>query len=81
MTGPQRSRAAYEIVALCVTNLIKLGGLFLAIHEVLTQVQPRLAEIGVALFMMTGAQVSEEAVLKLAGRMFGMPESKPPEDK
>lgn len=58
-------------MTLIVTNLIKLAGLVLAVDEVLVQPQPRALVLGVAAFMMAGAQFSEEAVLLALGRFFG----------
>jgi hypothetical protein len=78
MSAPEREPSSSEQMArlgrgltLLVTNAIKLGGLWIAVHEIATQAQPRLTVLAVALFMMSGAQASEEAVLKLAGRVFG----------
>ena len=71
-SGQAPRRRLHEIVTLCVTNAIKLVGLYVMVHEVATQPQPRLVEIAAALFMMTGAEVSEEAIVKLVNRMFGL---------
>ena len=60
-----------RVLTLLVSNAIKLGGLYITVHEIATQPQPRLSVIAVALFMMSGAEVSEDTVITLVSRMFG----------
>lgn len=66
-----RVAQAGRFLALMVTNCIKLGGLFLAIRTATTETNPSVVQIGEACFMMAGAQVTEDAILKLVSRMFG----------
>lgn len=68
---PGRTAQAARLLALLVTNCIKLGGLYLAIRAAVTEANPSVVQIGEACFMMAGAQVTEDAVLKLVTRMFG----------
>jgi hypothetical protein len=57
--------------ALIVTNLIKLAGIALGIHEGFRTVpDPRL--IALAAFMLAGAQVSRAAIMELVSRFFGL---------
>lgn len=73
--------ASTRLITLLVTNAIKLAGVYVAVHEIVSQATPRALELGVAVFMMTGAQVTEEAILNLAGKMFGGKEGKDPPSK
>lgn len=75
---PSRMVQASQLIALLVTNAIKLGGLYVAIHTAATEANPNVVLIGAAAFMMAGAQVTEEQILKLIGRMFGGGAPKPP---
>jgi hypothetical protein len=63
---------------LIVTNVIKLSGLGIALHEVFWRSYPRTLELVLAAFMMAGAQISEELILRLAARFFGGGDSEPP---
>lgn len=56
---------------LAVTNCIKIGGLYLAVRAGVTEPNPSPLQIVEACFMMAGAQVTEDAILNLVGRMFG----------
>ena len=58
-------------LTLLITNAIKLGGLVVALNEAVGHDQPRALVIGLAAFMMAGAQVSEEAFLGIVQRIFG----------
>lgn len=58
-------------LTLLITNVIKVSGLGIAIHEVFWLPQPRTLELVLSAFMMAGAQVSEELLLQLAGRFLG----------
>ena len=72
MSAPQQTlgRFAYTLTLL-VTNAIKIGGLVAAMHEIFSHsAEPRLTVMGLAGFMMAGAQFSEELVLRLWSRMF-----------
>lgn len=69
--SPGRAAQIGRALTLTVTNLVKLGGLGIALHEAFGPAQPRVVEIALAAFMMAGAQVSEEAILNLVQRMFG----------
>lgn len=73
MTG--RTAQAGRLLTLLVTNAIKLGGLYLALRTAITEPQPNVVQIGEACFMMAGAQVTEDAILRLVGRMFGAHEA------
>lgn len=66
-----RAAQAGRFLTLLVTNCIKLGGVYLVLRAVVTEAQPSVVQMTVACFMMTGAQVSEDVVLRLVGRMFG----------
>lgn len=67
---PGRMMQLGRLVALLVTNAIKVGGLYVAIKTV-SEPTPSAITIGLAAFMMAGAQISEETILGLVGRMFG----------
>lgn len=68
--GQGRARAAGRMLTLALTNGIKVAGVYVAVrnangaHDGLTY--------GVAAFMMAGGQLSEEAVLGIAARFFGV---------
>lgn len=55
-------------IGFLVTNLIKLGGLVIAVNEGLLRTEVRPVVIGVAAFMMAGAQYSETFFDRLFGR-------------
>lgn len=59
-------------LTLLVTNAIKLGGLALAMNEVFSRPDPRALELIAAMFMMAGAQISEEVLLGIASKFFGL---------
>lgn len=65
MPTPQGPRRA----ALIITNLTKVGGLIIGIHEALTARDP--AVMAFAAFMMAGARVSETVLLTFIDRFFG----------
>lgn len=65
-----RLAQAGRLFALLVTNAIKIGGLYVALKTA-AEPAPSAIIIGLAAFMMAGAQVSEESILKLVERMFG----------
>lgn len=67
---PSRLAQSGRLVALLVTNAIKVGGLYVAVKTA-SETTPNAITIGLAAFMMAGAQVSEETILGLVGRMFG----------
>lgn len=54
---------------LIVTNLTKLGGLVLGLHEALTAKDP--AVMAFAAFLCAGARVSENVILGFLDRFFG----------
>lgn len=73
-TRGQEAQARRSTVV--VTNLTKLGGFVLGMHEGFSSTpDPRV--IALAAFMLAGAQVSETLLLALIDRIFGRP---PPED-
>lgn len=57
-------------LALVVTNLIKVAGLILAIKAAFSKTQPPALEFALAAFMMAGAQLSEQAIMALLGKLF-----------
>lgn len=56
---------------LVVTNLTKLGGLVVALNEMLIRPSLRPAVLAEAAFMMAGAQFSQDAVLAALDRIMG----------
>lgn len=56
-----------ERATLAVTNLVKLGGLVIALHEALFTVEPRSLVIGIAALMMAGAQSFESFLTSFFG--------------
>lgn len=71
----QRSRdpaTSHQWLPLLVTNITKLAGLGLALNEVFIQAHPRTLEILLSAFMMAGAQISEDTVMSLWGRIFAV---------
>lgn len=74
-TAKQNQEPDGQVVALSplartgflVTNLIKLGGLAIAINEVLLRSELRPVALGVAAFMMAGAQGIETLFDRLLG--------------
>jgi signal transduction histidine kinase len=72
-SGRTAGRVA-QAFTLLVSNAIKLGGLYIAVRTAVTEPTPNVVLIAAAMFMMTGAQVTEDQILKAIGRMFGMPE-------
>jgi hypothetical protein len=71
MTGqPGRLAQLGRLIALLVSNAIKLGGLYVALKTV-SGPAPSAVTIGLAAFMMAGAQISEDTILNLVDRMFG----------
>jgi hypothetical protein len=70
--NPERICRVVQAFTLLVSNVIKLGGLYIAIHTAVTQPTPNVVLIGAAMFMMTGAQITEEQILKAISRMFGV---------
>lgn len=69
--APRPSKAA-TIIGLTVTNITKLVGLWLAIHTI-QQPNPSFLVLAAEMFMLTGAQATEEQVLKFLARVFGGP--------
>lgn len=72
------ARAASVGFTLALTNLIKLGGLIVFIRETLTERDD--VVLAGALFMMTGAQLSESFVLRLIDSFLGHSGSDPDQD-
>lgn len=66
---------------LAVTNLIKLGGLVVALHEALVRTELRPSVLAVSALMMAGAQVSEGLLLALADRFFGTSPTPPTRER
>ena len=71
MAGQPTGRVALWL-ALIVTNAIKLGGLVVALDEILVQPIAKPLPLVVAVVMMTGAQSVEEAVFHFVERFFGV---------
>lgn len=69
-----------RIIALAVTNLIKLAGLVIALEEIFGRARPDTISMAVAAFMMAGAQLSEDVILNLVSKMFTAPSPEPPAD-
>jgi hypothetical protein len=57
------------VMALIVTNAIKLGGLVIVFIEV-SKPAPSAIFLALSAFMMAGAQISEDTVLNLVKGMF-----------
>ena len=68
-------------LALLVTNAVKVTGIVIAIQDVFSKPDPNAAVLGLAAFMMAGAQISEDTVLRLVSRMFGPPGETPEHKK
>lgn len=65
-------------VTLLVTNGVKVTGIVIAVKAAFSQTPPQPLEYGLAAFMVAGAQLSEETILKLFARMFAPPKDEPP---
>jgi hypothetical protein len=65
-------------LALLVTNVIKLGGAFIAVRAVVEEPQPRALTLAFAAFMMSGAQLSEGSIVRAFERLMGLGK-RPPE--
>ncbi len=66
-TEPLPPRAPAERAGLVVTNLIKLGGLIVAINEALIEPTLRPGALGLAALMMAGAQSLEAFLTSFFG--------------
>lgn len=71
-----QARFAVRAPALFVTNVIKVSGLVIAIHEAFTNRDP--VVLGLAAFMLAGAQISEELVIAFINSFFGKPGAQGP---
>lgn len=81
MTPRTQSEGRFALaLTLIVTNAIKLGGLTLAIHEVLFHATLRPAVLAEAAFMMAGARFSEHVVLAVMDRLLGREPDPPRKD-
>lgn len=78
MTSSGRGGRFGQRLALIVTNSIKVAGLVIAVKTAFAPTQQAALEFGLAAFMMAGAQLSEETVMKLVDRMFMGPKDPPP---
>ena len=80
-TGGAWARA----ITLLVTNVTKLTGLVLTVHEILLRSTVRTSVLAVCGFMMAGAQLSEGAILAVIDRFLGSggvhPEPEPPPNR
>jgi hypothetical protein len=56
---------------LLITNLTKLGGLAIAIHETLLRANARDSVMALAALLVLGAQVCENVLLRVIERFFG----------
>lgn len=72
----------FRRLTLIVANVIKLGGLAIALKAI-SHPPPDSIELALAAFMMSGAQVSEQAFLRAIGSFLGREAEKPgkPHDK
>lgn len=66
-------------LTLIVTNAVKLTGIAIAIHEAFTKSNPSATILALAAFMMAGAQISEDAILRMISHMFGGAGESPPQ--
>lgn len=71
MNGPplDPQRSPFEKFALIVTNLVRLGGLVVAVNEALVEPTIRPSAIAIAALMMAGAQSLDTFL----GSFFGAP--------
>lgn len=60
-------------LALVVTNLTKIGGLVVALNELILRPDFRPGAAAIAAFMMAGAQVSETALIAIIDHFLGGP--------
>lgn len=67
-------------LTLVVSNGIKVGGLFVALKAI-SHPPPDSIELALSAFMMSGAQVSEKAVLRMISGFLGREEAKKPDHK
>lgn len=67
-TPSPASAAAARGIGLAITNLTKLGGLWITVNETLVRTELRPVALGVAAFMMAGAQGLETFLDKMFGR-------------
>lgn len=58
---------------LVITNVTKLTGLYVAIHEAVLRPHHDPATLALAAFMMGGAQISEGIVMAALDKFFGTP--------
>ena len=70
---PKDSGAPVRGAALALTNLIKLGGLIVAFNELILRPDFRPGAAAVAVFMMTGAQVTESLLIGIIDHFLGRP--------
>jgi hypothetical protein len=68
VTEEPKDRLSAPAYGLLITNLIKLGGLGVAINEALLRSEARSVALGLAAFMMAGAQGVETVLDKLFGK-------------
>jgi hypothetical protein len=62
-----------RVVTLVVTNVTKLAGLYVGVHEIGTHSgSPNAVVLAYSAFMMAGAQLSETTILALIEKFFGM---------
>lgn len=67
----------FRQLTLIISNVVKLGGLFLALKAAASPpVDP--FELALSAFMMSGAQVSEQAVLRMINSFLGREEAAKP---
>jgi hypothetical protein len=73
---PSRLPAIGRAFTYAVTNVTKLAGVYVALHESLSHAQIRPVVLAVSAFMMAGAQVSEGVILAAIDKFLAQP---PPE--
>lgn len=65
--------AVSRFVALVVTNIIKLAGVYVGVHEIAVHsAGPNALVLGYSALMLAGGQLSETTILALIGRFFGV---------
>lgn len=72
-TSPPQGGRITRGVTLLVTNSTKIGGLLIALHEILLRNSARSTVLIEAAFMMAGAQFSEHVLLAVLDRLMGRP--------
>jgi hypothetical protein len=65
--------ALSRTITLIVTNTVKLGGLYVGIHELAVHsASPNALVLAYSAFLVAGGQLSETTILSFIGRFFGV---------